>query len=172
MTEIKLFVYHVDQDDPKKCSARKLAKMGYVVLVKRLRSVPSSGILLDPFAEKTLSATDKEAAEKHGIIAIDCSWKKANDAFRYITSRSHIKRRALPYLVAANPVNYGKPGRLSTLEAFAASLYILGEPETAKKILGIYTWGEQFLNLNRIPLDEYAKAKDSQEVIEIQRDFV
>ena len=46
--------------------------------------------------------------------------------------------RALPFLVASNPVNYGKPFKLTSLEAFSAALFILGEVEYAKELLNIY----------------------------------
>jgi len=86
--------------------------------------------------------------------------------------RLQLISRALPFLLAANPVNWGKPFKLSTLEAFSASLYILGEREQAERLLRLYTWGEQFYNLNREPLEEYASARTSEEVVERQFLFV
>ena len=88
-----------------------------------------------------------------------------------LTIRSNISR-ALPFLVAANPVNYGKPFKLTTLEAFASALYIIGEKEHAKDILNIYKWAPHFLELNYQPLEEYRKAKNSQEVIKIMNEYI
>ena len=70
--------------------------------------------------------------------------------------------------MAANPVNFGKPCKLSSVEALAAALYILGEKEQAGRILSKVNWGIRFLEVNREPLDLYAEAKDSSEVVKIQ----
>ena len=41
----------------------------------------------------------------------------------------------------------GKPGRLSTVEAFAISLWILGKERQAKKILQPFRFGQQFFGI-------------------------
>ena len=168
--KIQLIVYHANEDDPKKCSAKKLHKFGFVKLEKNIRKVPKHAILLNPFAKKSLSKEDLKTAKKNGILAIDCSWKNAENSFEYL-DRENISR-ALPFLVAANPVNYGKPFKLTTLEAFASALYILGEKEHAKDILNIYKWSPHFLELNKQPLEEYVKAKNSKEVIKIMKRYI
>ncbi len=168
--EMRLVVYHANEDDPKKCSARKLHRFGYASLVKSIRRLPSHAVLLDPFAEKCLSQEDYENAAVHGIVALDCSWKTAERTFQHVEAT--LCTRALPFVLAANPVNYGKPFQLSTVEAFAAALYILGEVSQAKKILGIYTWGPHFLELNMEPLEEYRQACTSAEVIHSMKKYI
>ena len=168
--KIQLIVYHANEDDPKKCSAKKLHKFGFAKIEKNIRRVPKHAILLNPFAEKSLSKEDVVTARKNGILAIDCSWKNAEKCFEYLCKKN--VSRALPFLVAANPVNYGKPFKLTTLEAFAAALYVLGERNYAKDILNIYKWGPHFLELNKQPLEDYRNAKSSKEIIQIMDEYI
>ena len=103
-----------------------------------------------------------------GLAALDCSWAHAEEVFGHL----RLKARALPFLVAANPVNFGKPFKLSTVEAFAAALVILGEGPQAEEILAKFSWGHTFQELNQEPLAEYAAAKDSTEVVAIQAEYL
>ncbi|MCK4995802.1 MAG: DUF367 family protein [Thermoplasmatales archaeon] len=167
---MKLIVYHADEDDPKKCSAKKLHKFGFVKLETKIRKTPRDAILLNPFAEKSLSKEDLKIAEKNGILAVDCSWKNAEKSFDFLDKRCN--SRALPFIVAANPVNYGRPFKLTTLEAFATAVYILGDTEKAEGMLNLYKWGPSFLTLNKEPLEDYRNAKNSSEIIEIMKQYV
>lgn len=170
MNSIALVVYHTNEDDPKKCSAKKLHRFGYAVLVKNRRRLPHRAVLLHPYAEKSISREDLPDAKQFGLVALDCSWKSAEETFQALETT--MAPRALPFLVAANPVNYGKPYQLSTLEAFAAALYILGEVSHAKEIVRIYTWGHRFLELNQEPLEEYRCAETSAEVIQAMNKYI
>jgi pre-rRNA-processing protein TSR3 len=170
MKDIKLYVYHANEDDPKKCSARKLARFGFVKLETNIRKTPKDTILLNPFAEKSISKEDLAIAQKNGILAVDCSWKNAENSFDYLDKRN--RYRALPFVVATNPVNYGKPFKLTTLEAFSAALYILGFIDKAEEILKLYKWAPNFLILNKKPLEDYRNAESSKEIIEIMKKYV
>ena len=167
---IRLFVYHLNQDDPKKCSALKLKKLGYATVEKNFRRLPRGALVLSPFSKKSLSKEDLIIAENKGIIAVDCSWKQAENCFFKLEKLG--ESRALPFLLASNPINYGKPFKLTTLEAFAAALYILGETDYAEKIMNIYKWGPHFLELNKQPLEDYRKAENSREVIEVMKQYI
>lgn len=167
--EIKLFLYDAKQCDPKKCTGKKLVRFGLVNEVHKLSQLPYHAITLNPFAEKALSKEDVNIAKCYGIIVLDYSWNR----FRYCPKlRKDFQHRALPYLLAANPINYGKPFKLSSVEAFAASLFILGFEDRAAHLLTKFRWGTGFLQLNKIPLQEYALAKNSEEVVRMQELFV
>jgi len=168
--KIRLYIYHANEDDPKKCTAKKLGRFGFADVVTNIKKTPKKAVLLNPFAKKSISKEDLGIAKKNGILAVDCSWENAEYSFDFLNKRC--SPRALPFLIAVNPVNYGKPFKLTTLEAFAASLYILGETAHAYEILKIYNWGPQFLELNKEPLEDYRKAKNSTEIIKIMQQYI
>lgn len=168
--DIPLILYHANQCDPKKCSGRKLAKLGLAKSVKTIRQIPKNAIILNPSAPKALSKEDLPFAKKHGIAVLDCSWKKSEELLFKLRNKG--VSRALPYLVAANPTNFGKPFQLSTAEAFGAALYILGHTEEAHLVMSKFKWGPHFLSMNKIPLTDYSAAKNSQEIVDIQNEFV
>lgn len=166
----RLVVYHVSQDDPKKNTARKLARFQLAELVDKVNAVPRGAILLDPFSEKALSREDAQLARERGVVALDCSWKHAEQVFPAVRDRT--APRALPLLWAANPVNYGKPLTLSTAEALCAAVHILGDAEHAKMLMSKFGWGEVFLKLNENPLADYAAAKTSREVVDAMEAYM
>ena len=164
-----LHVRYEGDDDPEKCSARKLARFDLAELHRATRSTPP-GIVLNPFAERVLSPTDGvgTGARHDRLVALDCSWETAErEAFDL--EGIH---RALPFLVASNPVNYGTPFELNTVEAFAGALCILGAREQAEQILSKFTWGHTFLELNDEPLRRYAECTDAEEILDVQDDYL
>jgi pre-rRNA-processing protein TSR3 len=166
--DIPLYIYHAGQCDPKKCTGRKLARFDLARLYDRISRLPRSAILLDPTAEKALSPADDFGK---GIIVLDCSWEEVERVFPEL-AKLNLEHRALPYLLAGNPVNFGRPFRLNSVEAFAAALCILGHKEQAEKVLSKFNWGHSFLELNKEPLEEYATAKNSTEIVEIQSHYI
>ena len=166
--DISLYIYHADQCDPKKCTGKKMSRFDLARLYDRVSKLPRSAILLDPMAEKAISPADDPG---YGIIVLDCSWEEVERIFPEL-GKLNLEHRALPFLLAGNPVNFGRPFKLNSAEAFAAALYILGKKEQAKKVLSKFNWGHSFLELNMEPLEEYSKAKNSSEIIEIQSHYI
>ena len=167
---IPLYFFDGKQCDPKKCSGRKLAKFNLARQVYKLSSLPPASLVLMPTTRKVISKDDLDVAKKSGIAVLDLSWKATGDNFP--AGIKEDRQRALPFLVAANPVNYGKPFILSSAEAFAAALIILGYREQARGVMSKFTWGDTFFTLNREPLEEYESAENAAEIIEAQSLFV
>jgi len=167
--DITITVYHAKQCDPKKCTALKLKRHNMVRVVHRVRGLPRGAVILNPFSDRAFSPDDRGMLERRGLAAIDCSWIHADEVFELSMCGAS---RCLPYLIAANPTNYGVPTKLSTVEALAAALYIAGFKEEAEHLLSIFKWGPNFIVLNRELLDAYAQAKNSAEVVELQKGFI
>lgn len=151
------------QDDPAKCTAAKLVKFG---LARQVRRTAHSTLVLDPFAERFVLKSDCDLA--NSIAAIDCSWELAQNTF---SKKFSGLARKLPPLLAGNPVNYAKVGKLTTAESLAGALFILGLDVEAHEILDKFKWGHTFFDLNKEPLKEYAGAQSGQQVSEISRQY-
>ena len=166
---VRIVVYHARQCDPKKCTALKLGRHGLIRIVSQLRFLPKRAIVLNPFSETAFSPADRQRIEGHGLAALDCSWEHAE---KVLSGHVRGTSRCLPLLVAGNPVNFGKPTKLTTVEALAAALIIAGFEEEARELLSVFTWGHTFLDLNGEKLEKYSTARNSAEVVELQKTFM
>jgi len=163
--QVKIVVYHAGQCDPKKCTGLKLKRHGLVRLVRQMKFLPKRAVVLNPFSEIAFSPADRKRIEDFGLVGLDCSWEHAEKVLlKHVRGTS----RCLPILIAGNPVNFGKPTKLTTVEALVAALYIAGFKEEALQLLSIFKWGHTFLEINQERLESYAKAKDSTAVVELQ----
>lgn len=70
----------------------------------------------------------------------------------------------VPYLVAANSVNYGRPWRLNCAEALAACFFICGHEDWAHEVVAHFSYGEAFLEINSQLLKRYAACTNEEEV--------
>ena len=161
-------MWDVGHCDPKRCSGRKLSRLGLIKELKLGRRFP--GLCLSPLGTNTISPADKDIMSDQGLSVIDCSWAKIDETPFNRMKSGH--PRLLPYLVAANPVNYGKPCKLNCVEALAAAFYIAGYKEIAEKYMSKFSWGHSFLSLNQGLLDEYAQCANADEVIKAQDAFL
>lgn len=161
------------QDDPKKNTAVRLSRRGDLKLHEKFNQLPRRGIILEPLCGKVLGPEDHELLLNQGgaLVGLDCSWAHIEDSVSEVMRKTKLQGRMLPLLLAANPVNWGKPGKMTTAEALAASLYLIGKEEQARKLLGAFRWGEQFFILNKEPLDAYRDAKTSSELVDLQFEF-
>lgn len=143
--------------------------MNKAKIVKNMRFIPRGSVVLNPVSEVAFSAADREKVIDSGLVALDCSWKQAEKIFAASKAGA---QRSLPYLLAANPINTYKPVKLSTAEALAAALYILGMTEEADDVMSVFKWGHSFITLNREWLDAYAECSTSGEVVQVQQEIM
>jgi len=164
---IPVIIHDKCQCDPKKCTAKRMLKFGLGREAKTVSAIPSNSIILSPFSKQALSPADKRYAHK-GLVVMDLTWTNI-DEFPKVR---RAQERALPYLLASNPINWGRPMELNSAEAVMASLIILGEKEQADQFLERFNWAPEFLRLNGAMLEDYSKAEDSQDVIRIQNEYL
>ena len=163
---IQSFALMLNQDDPKKCSALKLIRFGSVLPT---RTVKHNMLVLNPFASEVVCKTDKTMVDS--ICVIDCSWNKAQSV---LTNHKYLRNgipRKIPALLAGNPINYARLGRLSSVESLAACYYVLGEKKFASSLLDKFKWGHTFLELNRDALEDYSAAENRKDIMRIELEY-
>ena len=164
----KLAMWDAGHCDPKHCSGHWLAQHGYL---KRLPVGASfRGLALSHHGSRTISKADLDVVKQHGLIVLDCSWAHAEEiSSAKLKAREHV---LLPFLVAANPINYGKPFKLNDAEALAAALYIVGLTDEARELLKSFRYGDEFFKINRYVLDGYAACEDGSAVVAFQERYL
>ena len=153
--ETRLWMYEWKQNDPKRDSGMKLVRLGLARSYKP--GTGGRGILLSAEATKILSPADIPLIEMGGLGAVNCSWNRLEVVKG---KRRGGSLRLLPFLVASNPTNYGKPCKLNTAEALVAALWILDRKADAEIVASNFSWGDEFFKLNSDRLDIYAQAID------------
>ena len=171
--EVPVHAIWLAQDDPKKNTAVRLSRRGDIRLHEKFNKLPRRGIILEPLCGKVLGPEDHSLLLEQGgsLVGLDCSWAHIEDSVSQVMKYTKLQGRMLPLLLAANPVNWGKPGKMTTAEALSASLFLIGKEEQARKLLSAFRWGEQFFVLNKEPLEAYSDAKSSKELVELQFEF-
>ncbi|KAJ7180794.1 hypothetical protein C8R46DRAFT_1070632 [Mycena filopes] len=162
--EVPVAMWDFDHCDPRRCSGKKLARLG---LIKELKvGSRFRGIVVSPKGTQPISPSDREIILKGGLAVVECSWARLDDVpFGKIASPHE---RLLPYLLATNPTNYGKPWRLNCVEALAAAFYITGFDSYADRLLSGFGWGGAFWKVNRTYFERYKTCTTAADVSAMQ----
>ncbi|KAL6720949.1 ribosome biogenesis protein tsr3 [Lecanora helva] len=155
----KAACWDLEHCDPKRCSGKRL--MHFNMMRELSVGQKFSGVVISPNAKKLISAADRELLEQYGAAVVECSWVRIKEVpWSKIGGKCE---RLLPYLVAANSVNYGRPWRLNCAEALAACFYICGHEDWAQEVLKHFSYGRSFLEINSQLLKRYAACSNEEE---------
>ncbi|KAI1590313.1 hypothetical protein PtrEW13061_005558 [Pyrenophora tritici-repentis] len=158
--EFKAACWDLGHCDAKRCSGKRLMRLG---MMRELHvGQKFAGVVVSPKAKKIVSRDDKDLVEQYGAAVVEASWNRIDEVpFGRIGGKCE---RLLPYLVAANPTNYGRPWRLNCVEALAACYYICGHPEWAESILSTFSYGQAFLDINAALLKRYMACENEEQI--------
>ncbi|KAI3319823.1 DUF367-domain-containing protein [Xylariaceae sp. AK1471] len=164
----KAACWDLNHCDPKRCSGKKLIRLG---LMRDLHlGQRHNGVIITPNGKHTLSPADRELMDQYGAAVVECSWARTEEVqWNKVGGKCE---RLLPYLVAANSVNYGKPYRLNCVEALAASFYICGHPNWAEQVLRPFNYGESFIAINSKLLKKYAACADEDAIKKTEKEWL
>ncbi|KAF9024246.1 DUF367-domain-containing protein [Hymenopellis radicata] len=160
--EVPVAMWDFDHCDPRRCSGKKLSRLG---LIKELKvGARFRGIVVSPKGTAVISPSDRDIILQGGLAVVECSWARLDDV--------PFSKIAMPYLIATNPTNYGKPWRLNCVEALAAAFYITGFDSYAEKLLSGFGWGGSFWNVNKAYFEQYKTCKSSEEISAMQETII
>lgn len=164
----KAAAWDLNHCDAKRCSGKRLMRLG---LMRELHvGQKHPGIVISPKGKVLCSPADKEILEQYGAAVVEASWNRIEEVpFGKIGGPNP---RLLPYLIAANPTNYGRPWRLNCVEALAAAFAICGHLDWAEEILSTFSYGQSFLDINEEVLRRYAACKDEDEVKKAEEEWL
>jgi pre-rRNA-processing protein TSR3 len=164
----KAACWDLNHCDPKRCSGKKLIKLG---MMRDLHvGQRHNGVIITPNGKHTISPADRELMEQYGAAVVECSWARTKEInWSKVGGKCE---RLLPYLVAANTVNYGKPWRLNCVEALAAAFAICGHLDWAEEILAPFSYGQSFLDINSSILKKYAACADEDEIKKTETEWM
>ncbi|MCL4330179.1 MAG: DUF367 family protein [Candidatus Thermoplasmatota archaeon] len=164
-SRIRIMFVDFSMDDPKRATMRKLERFG---LARRISPDFIRGAYtLTPFAQAYLMRADRNQCIRNGMCVLEASWNRIEETGN-IRARN---ARKLPLLLPVNPVNYGKPGKLSSVEAVAGALAIIGLEDDARMLLSKFSWAQSFLETNKLPLMEYSQAETDDEIRVMEHEF-
>ncbi|KAK5172850.1 ribosome biogenesis protein tsr3 [Saxophila tyrrhenica] len=156
----KAAAWDLNHCDAKRCSGKRLMRLG---LMRELHvGQKHAGVVVSPKAKVLLSPADRPILEQYGAAVVEASWKRIEEV--PFTRIGGPNPRLLPYLIAANPTNYGRPWRLNCVEALAACFAICGHKDWAEEVLATFSYGEAFLSINEAVLKKYAACEDEEGV--------
>ncbi|KAL8686360.1 MAG: hypothetical protein Q9218_007162 [Villophora microphyllina] len=160
--------WDLEHCDPKRCSGKRLIHFGMMRSLSVGQKHP--GLVISPNAKTLISPLDREILLTYGAAVVECSWARIGEVpWSKIGGKNE---RLLPYLVAANPTNYGRPWRLNCVEALAATFFICGKEDWAEHVLQHFSYGAPFLEINGQVLKRYAACKDEEEVKECEKKWL
>ncbi|THH06218.1 hypothetical protein EW145_g4238 [Phellinidium pouzarii] len=165
---VPVAMWDFDHCDPRRCSGKKLARLGLIRDMKigmKFRGIVVSYVLfclcVRPKGTQVISPADRELVESAGVAVVECSWARLEEIpWHKISSPNE---RLLPYLLATNQTNYGKPWRLNCVEALAAAFYITGFDAYAELLLAPFGWAASFYKVN-----QYKTCASAAQVYEMQ----
>ena len=165
---VPLAMWDLGQCDPKRCTGRKLHRLGCLKELRLSQRFP--GVVLTPDATEHLSPADYDLIRSDGLAVVDCSWNRLEDV---PWNKIHgAAPRLLPWMVAANGVNYGKACKLSCAEALAGGLYCAGYGDAARQLMNKFKWGHGFISLNEELLETYSECATAEDVKKAQDDWL